>query len=66
MTVWVVVYSNYEPAEVDSLWTTEAEAAKRRDELNATSNTGMWESEPWVVRERWEPTDSQPGRSISS
>ncbi len=30
--VWAVVYSNYEPTEVDSLWSTEALARRCMDE----------------------------------
>lgn len=52
--VWAVVFSNYSPAEIDSLWTTEEEASKRRDELNEKSS-GMWQVAPMSLRETWEP-----------
>lgn len=47
MTVFVVVFSNYSPAEVDSIWTTEALAQARVDELN----DNMWQVEEWTVRD---------------
>lgn len=53
LKVFAVVYSNYDPAEVDSLWTTETEANKRRAELNAETDTGIWKVTPWLVQETW-------------
>lgn len=38
MTVYAVVYSNYSPPEVDSLWFSAAEASNR-----STTLGGMWE-----------------------
>lgn len=45
-TVWAVVFSNYEPPEVDSLWTTEARAEERAEELGAG-----WGVTGWDVKE---------------
>lgn len=42
--VWAVVYSNYEPAEVDSLWATQELAEKRAAKLE-----GMWDVTEWTV-----------------
>jgi hypothetical protein len=50
MTVWAVMYGNYEPAEIDSLWATEELARRREDELDAApGSTGMWRVVPWTV-----------------
>lgn len=43
MSVWAVVFSNYEPAEVDSLWTTEDRARERADELGDGWTVTEWE-----------------------
>ena len=44
--IWAVVYGNYYPSEVDSLYSDKSDAEKRRDELNdAKDSTGMWEVE---------------------
>ena len=40
--VGVVRYGNYEPAEVDSIWTTEEAAKKRCNDLG-----GMWDVVSW-------------------
>ena len=32
-SVWAVQFSNYDPAEIDSLWTSKRKAKKRADEL---------------------------------
>ena len=53
--VWIVRYSNYEPAEVDSIWLVEDLAKKRRDSLNEEYESLMWEIEQWNVGEREEP-----------
>ncbi len=42
--VYAVVFSNYEPAEVNSLWWSKAKAAKRAEELG-----DMWEVVRWTV-----------------
>ena len=42
--VFAVVYSNYHPREVDSLWWNEAEAQKKAEELG-----DGWEVERWDV-----------------
>ncbi len=42
--VWVVSYSNYEPAEVDSLWRTK-EAAE--EYVKEQLDTGGWTVEYW-------------------
>jgi hypothetical protein len=44
---WVVRYSNYEPAEIDSSWPTEVEAGARAAALNANGND-MWAVERWT------------------
>lgn len=44
MSVWAVVYSNYEPAEVDSLWATEELANIRLSQL-----LGDWTVVEWAV-----------------
>lgn len=44
LTVYAVVFSNYEPTEVDSLWRTQESADKRADELD-----GDWRVVPWRV-----------------
>ena len=44
-TIYVVAYSNYVPAEVDSLWYTEAKADKRAEELG-----DPWEVSKWQIR----------------
>jgi hypothetical protein len=50
MTVWAVVYGNYEPTEVDSLWATEELAKRRKDEVDAQPlSSGMWDVVPWTV-----------------
>jgi len=42
--VWAVVYGNYGPPEVHSLWETEELAQKRADMLGSP-----WRPEQWVV-----------------
>lgn len=42
--VWAVVFSNYEPREVDTLWETE-ELAKRRVAMLSSG----WETVEWDV-----------------
>jgi hypothetical protein len=48
LTVWAVVYGNYRPAEVDSLWQTEALARRRADDLggdwHVTEEAVGWEA----------------------
>ncbi len=44
-TVWAVVYSNYDPAEVDSLWVSQALAEKQADTLGDD-----WRVVAWKVR----------------
>lgn len=44
---WVVRYGNYEPAEIDSTWPTEAEANARVAVLDSQNQGGMWEVEQW-------------------
>ena len=46
--VYAVRYSNYEPAEIESLWTTADEALAEKDRLNA--NGGAWEVVSMTVR----------------
>ena len=45
-TVWAVVYGNYSPYEVDSLWDTKAMARKRADKLG-----GDWRVKWWAVQQ---------------
>lgn len=33
-TVWAVMFGNYEPSEIDSLWDTEEDADKRAAQLD--------------------------------
>jgi len=52
--VWVVKYSNYEPAEVNSIHLTEESAQKRCDEINQKADdelkaSGNWEVTKWKV-----------------
>ena len=49
--VWAVVFGNYEPPEIDSLWTTEARAEERAQELNRESDNPRWGVMGWTVRE---------------
>jgi hypothetical protein len=42
-TVWVVVYSNYDPNEVDSLWETEKLAERRVAMLGRGWKAVEWE-----------------------
>jgi len=46
--MWVVRFSNYHPAEIDSMHKSREEAEKRRDELNEEGDTSMWEVEEWA------------------
>jgi hypothetical protein len=49
-SVWALVYSNYEPAEVDSLWATEELARKREAKLGeAAGGSSMWRVVEWSV-----------------
>lgn len=52
MTVYAVVYSNYEPAEVDSLWMTRELAERRADELDSG-----WTVTPMSVGEQHIPEE---------
>lgn len=42
--VWAVVFSNYDPAEVDSLWST-----PERAEAEADAKGGAWHVQRWLV-----------------
>ncbi len=44
-TVWAVVYGNYDPAEVDSLWASKSLAERRADALGDD-----WRVIEWKVR----------------
>jgi hypothetical protein len=46
--VYAVVFSNYEPAETDSLWRDKAKAEARADELNSGKTTG-WDVVKWTL-----------------
>jgi hypothetical protein len=48
--VYAVKYSNYEPAEVDSLFLHRADAEAHAERLNERSDTDAWEVVEWVVR----------------
>ena len=51
MTVFVVVFSNYHPAEVDSIWSTYEKAEARARELNDTGISGCgWGVDEWRVQ----------------
>lgn len=41
--VWAVVYGNYDPFEVNSLWHTEARAKQRASELQGDYRVIEWE-----------------------
>lgn len=43
-TVWAVVYSNYDPAEVDSLWVSQALAEKHADTLGDDWRVVAWKA----------------------
>ena len=45
--VWAVVFSNYDPREIDSLWWNEEEASARAEELGE-----MWRVEKMAVEGR--------------
>ena len=49
-TVYSVVYSNYEPAEVSSIWSTQELAQAEADRLNKESDCSMWEVGAFSVR----------------
>lgn len=51
MNIWAVVYGNYEPAEVDSLWATEDLALRREEKLDeaADGDMSMWRVVQWKV-----------------
>ncbi len=44
-TIYVVAYSNYQPAEVDSVWFSEAKAKMRAEELG-----DPWEVAKWKIK----------------
>lgn len=46
LMVWAVIFSNYEPVETDSLWTTEERAEERAEELG-----DGWRVVSWLVSE---------------
>lgn len=47
MKVYAVVFSNYEPAEVESLWETMEDAEARASALGSP-----WEAQEWDVQRR--------------
>jgi hypothetical protein len=51
--VYVVKFSNYHPAEIDSIWSTKENALARADELNAFAG-GDWRVEEWPL----DPSDA--------
>lgn len=57
MEVFMVRYANYDPPEVDSLWTTAEEAQKRADELDEQyKDAAGWKVTARTVYEKWEPS----------
>lgn len=42
-TVWAVQYSNYEPMEIDSLWSTQELAEKYAEKLNDATDSPLWD-----------------------
>ena len=44
LIIWAVIFSNYEPTETDSLWTTKERAEERADELG-----DGWRVVAWAV-----------------
>lgn len=53
MSVWAVVYSNYSPAEIDSIFACEQTAVERVEYLNnqATAGYDDWHVIEWEVGE---------------
>lgn len=50
LTVYAVVYSNYDPPETDSIYATRELACARAKQLNERDDTGMWEVMERMVR----------------
>src|SRR5262245_1133242 len=48
--VWVVSFSNYEPAEVDGIYATKEMADARAEELNDRDDGWGWDVHRWVVQ----------------
>lgn len=53
MTLWVVVFSNYEPPEVDSIWCQRKNAEAAAAAKNGNDSGYEWHVEAW-------PTDDEP------
>jgi hypothetical protein len=51
LTVYAVVFSNYHPTEVNSLWATKELADTWAMLLNDEDGAGMWKVEEYVVRD---------------
>lgn len=51
--IWAVVFSNYEPPEVNSLWLDEVEAQKEADRKNAEYDCSSWRVEKMEVQREW-------------
>ena len=49
-TVWCVIYGNYFPREIDSIWATREDALARAEELN--NDDFAWEVVEWEVQSR--------------
>ena len=49
MYVYCVVYSNYYPSEIDSIWTTRERAQEECDRLNSTITHNPFQVEKWEV-----------------
>ncbi len=50
-TVWCVVYGNYSPREVDSIWATKDDALARADELRKETGDDNWDIEMWRIQD---------------
>ena len=54
LTVWAVVFGNYSPREIDSLWTNSELADKRAEALG-----GMWEVAPMRVHNNFDEVEAE-------
>lgn len=57
VTVYAVVFSNYAPPELESLWFDEADAEAEADRLNEADRSWMWDVRTMTVR-RLAPLDA--------
>lgn len=49
-TVWCVIYGNYLPREVDSIWATKDDAFTRANKLREKTRDGNWNIEKWEIQ----------------